>query len=914
VSGAARVALGDTEDSDPGDSKMSLISAFVTLVLAAAPSVAVAAAATAAGDSLPPVRVVRLASAVTIDGALGDAAWQGAPSVTRLTQSDPFEGQAPSESTWVWLAYDDDALYVAARCWDSRPDSIVASLVRRDLWMPSDRVVIYLDPFRDLRSGYFFSVSAAGVLWDGTLFNDMDSDDSWDGVWEGRARRDGGAHGGPGSGWTCEMRIPFSQLRFRPGKEQVWGFNFRRRIERRTELDQLAWTPKRGTGFVSRFPRLVGIEDGRRSCSIEVLPYTTGKAEYLVHDPDDPFNDGSRYKPGLGGDLRMSVGNNLTLNASANPDFGQVEVDPAVVNLSDTESYFQEKRPFFTENSRIFAFGSEGANRYWDFNWPESRFFYGRRIGRVPQGSAPGGAEFSDVPLATHILGAAKLTGKLTPSLNFGTMHAVTGREAARYALDGRHAQAEVEPLTYYGVVRGLRELKGGYNGVGLMTTLVRRRFDGSGLKDSLNEQSLMTGLDGWHFLDRKKMWVLSGWAGMSRVSGTGQRMIALQRDPRHYLQRPDARNFGVDSSATSLTGFGAHVWLNKQEGNLISNSAIGFMDPKFDVNDMGFQTRADVVTWHTGLQYRSTKPNRLSREALVAGVVFESLDFDGNLTGAGYWQGNTVTFANDCALDTELMYVPRTVNDRRTRGGPLMDEPPGTYAAVTFNTAGRNKLVYSLHADRTYTPTAGRTDYYNVSPTVEWKPVSNFSIQVGPNLQRAIEDAQYVSRVSAPGEVPADFGGLRYVFARMDQTTISADIRLNVSFSTNLTLQTYVQPLISAGRYTDFKELARAGSYEFIHYGQDPGTSYVDGTVTPAGGGAAFALDDPSFNIKSLRGNAVLRWEYRPGSVLYFVWTQERVDEEEFGELRFGPSTRRLFDTQANDIFLVKATYYLSL
>jgi len=885
-----------------------LLTVLLALLAVAAPSVA---AATAAGDSLPPVRAVRLASPVVIDGALDDAAWQGAPAITRLTQSDPFEGQASSESTWVWLAYDDDALYIAARCWDSHPDSIIASLVRRDLWVPSDRVVVYLDPFRDLRSGYFFSVSAAGVLWDGALFNDMGSDDSWDGVWQGRARRDGGTHAERGSGYTCELRIPFSQLRFRPGVEQVWGFNFRRRIERRAELDQLAWTPKRGNGFVSRFPRLVGIEDGRRSRSIEMLPYTTGKAEFLAHEAGDPFNDGSRYTPSVGGDLRMSVGNNLTLNASVNPDFGQVEVDPAVVNLSDVESYFQEKRPFFTENSRIFSFGNEGANRYWGFNWPEPRFFYSRRIGRAPQGSAPGEADFSDAPMATHILGAAKLTGKLSPSLDFGTMHAVTGREGAQYALDGFHSNAEVEPLTYYGVARGLKELEGGYNGLGLMATLVHRRFEGAGLKDLLNGQSLMTGLDGWHFLDRKKMWVLSGWAGMSRVAGTEQRMIALQRGSRHYLQRPDAKNLGVDSSTTSLTGFGARVWLNKQEGNLISNSAIGLMDPRFDVNDMGFQSRADVVTAHTGLQYHSTKPNRLSREAWVAGVVFASLDFDRNVTGAGYWQGNTVTFANDHSLNTELMYVPQTMNNRRTRGGPLMEEPWGTYAAVNFSTAGRNRLVYSLYADRNYTPGAERTDFYNIFPAVEWKPVSNLSIQVGPNLQRAIENAQYVRWVSAPGEVPADFGGLRYVFARMDQTTISADIRLNVSFSTNLTLQTYIQPLISAGHYTDFKELARAGSYEFIHYGAnyDPAT----GTVTPAGG-TPFALSNPDFNFKSLRGNAVLRWEYRPGSVLYLVWTQQRTDSESLGELQFGRSARRLVDAQADDIFLVKATYYLNL
>src|SRR5512143_1806955 len=353
---------------------MSRILAIVLTCLCAATAAASAQPTSpASGDSLPPVRAVRLASPVTIDGALTEPAWQGADAVRWFTQSYPNEGAAPSESTAVWLAYDDDALYVAARMSDSHPDSIIANLVRRDLWVPSDRLVVFLDPYRDLRSGYFFSVSAAGVLWDGTMFNDGMTDDTWDGVWEARARRIEGPRGaGPdsgGPGWTCEMRIPFSQLRFRPGKEQVWGINLRRRIERNTELDELVWTPRTGSGFTSRFPRLTGIVNGHRSRSIEVMPYTTGKAEYLAHQAGDPFRDGGRYTPGLGGDLRMAVGNNLTLNATANPDFGQVEVDPAVVNLSDVESYFEDKRPFFTENARVFSFGNEGANDYWGFNW-----------------------------------------------------------------------------------------------------------------------------------------------------------------------------------------------------------------------------------------------------------------------------------------------------------------------------------------------------------------------------------------------------------------------------------------------------------------------------------------------------------------------------------------------------------------
>jgi hypothetical protein len=858
--------------------------------LLAASQPASAAAQPGSQGSLPPVQATRLAAPVVIDGLLNEPAWQLPPTISRLTQSEPNQGAAPTESTQVWVAWDDDALYIAARLWDSRPDSVAANLVRRDVNVAGDRFMLYLDPFHDHRGGYYFGVSAAGVLLDGTLFNDGWDDDSWDGVWEGRARRDG-------QGWTCELRVPFSQLRFRRGAEQVWGINFRRRIERRSEDDRLTYTPRKESGFVSRFPDLVGMRNGHASRTIEVLPYVTGKAEYLAHRVGDPFNDGSRHTPGLGGDLRMAVGNSLTLNGTVNPDFGQVEVDPAVVNLSDVESYFQEKRPFFTENSRIFSFGNEGANDYWGFNWPEPTFFYSRRIGRTPQGGVPEGADFADLPLATHILGAAKLTGKLTPNFNFGTLHAFTSRETAEYALGSLRAGTEVEPPSYYGVMRGQQEFQGGLNGLGAMASLVQRHFGAGELGDALQGQGLMAGLDGWHFLDRRKMWVLSGWAAMSRVAGSVPSMIALQRGPRHYLQRPDVGYLGVDSSATSLTGYGARVWLNKQEGNFFSNSALGFVRPEFDVGDMGYQSFADVVNGHVGAGYRWTEPNAWRKYILVLGAAFRGFDFGGNKTGEGYFVGTQVEFVNNYSLRVDVSVNPPTLNARRTRGGPLTVNPASGWTRIHFDTDEKARLFYFMDAEADVQPGADARSW-SCYPGVEWKPVSNLSLSVGPGFEGGRNDAQYVDGVLDPGNVPADFGGYHYVFARLDQKTVSANLRLNVSFTPRLSLQTFIQPLISAARYTDFKELARSRSYDFIPHGATP----------------PFALRDPSRNFKSQRGNAVVRWEYRPGSVLYFVWTQERTDFEPRGDLRFGPSTRRLFDAQANDIFLVKATYYLNL
>jgi len=886
----------------------SLTLLCLLLVVAGAP----AAARPPANEPVtpPPMQAVRLAAPVTVDGRLDEAVWQGPPVATRLLQSDPEEGAAATESTWVWVAWDDEALYVAARMFDSRPDSIIGQLVRRDVTTPSDRFMVFVDPFRDKRSGYYFAVNVAGVLYDGTLFNDGWDDDSWDGVWSARAQRgdtrEGGASAprGSGTGWTCEIRIPFSQMRFRRGAEQVWGVNFARRLGRRNEADYLVYPPKQSSGFVSRFPELHGIRNGHHAPALEVLPYVTGKAEYLAPRPGDPFNDGSRYTPGVGLDLRRGVGNSLTLNATVNPDFGQVEVDPAVVNLSDVETYFQEKRPFFTENARIFGFGNEGANDYWGFNWPEPTFFYTRRVGRAPQGRLPGDADYRDPALATHILGAAKLTGKLRPDLNFGTMHAVTRRETGEFQRDGERSTMELEPLTYYGVARVLNERPGGYNGIGAMTTLVQRRFDGDELQGVLNEQSLLGGVDGWHFLDRGKVWVLSGYAAASRVAGTRERMLAVQTGPLHYLQRPDADHLGVDSSATSLTGYIARLWLNKQQGDFFSNSAVGVISPGFDVNDMGYQSRADVVNAHSGGGYKWAQPRGWRQYAHVLGAAYAGWDHGGAMSTGGLYGTGRLSLASQWTIEGSTGFSPALVRNRLTRGGPLVLGRPGVSTDWHVESDPRRCRVYTLDVEAGATP-ATNSFWSAIGIGVEWKPVPNFSLEIGPEVDRNVDDAQYVRAVAAAeGEVPADFGGLHYVFARLDQTTVLANIRLNVSFTPNLSLQTYLQPLISAGRFTDFKELARSRSYDFIHYASAAEAPHPPDDDDP----------DPSFNVKSLRGNAVLRWEYRPGSVLYLVWTQVREDFEESGELRFGPSTRRLFDAESDDVFMVKATYYFGL
>ena len=844
-----------------------------------------AAAGATWADSLstacPPVRAARLTDPVSIDGVLSEAVWQNGNAVTDFKQRDPNEGAAPSQKTEVRVAYDDEAIYLGARCFDAHPESLIVRLSRRDVSVPSDRFSFYLDPYHDKRTGYYFLVNSAGTQFDGTLSNDGWEDNSWDGVWESKAKVDD-------LGWSVEMRIPYSQLRFAQAEQQVWGVNFRRVVQRNSEEVFLVYQPKKESGFVSRWPELHGIDNIKASRAIEVVPYITSKGEYLGFDPiyQSSIPSLSRLKANVGADLRMGIGGKLTLNATANPDFGQVEVDPAVVNLSDVESFFQEKRPFFVENSSIFGFGNQGSDSYWGFNWPEPIFFYSRRIGRNPQVTRPLGW---DAPAGTGILGAAKLTGKLWPSVNFGTMHALTDREVARDE-SGGSPEVGIEPITYYGVMRGLKEIHQRRHGFGLMTTVAARSFEDAPLRDRLNSHSVMTGFDGWTFLDSSKVWVISGWTALSHVGGTAARMTALQQSSRHYFQRPDADHVEVDPAARSLTGFGSRYWLNKQKGSVIFNSALGFMSPSFDVADVGFQTRSDIINGHIGGGYKWTETTKHRKYQEILGAVFASYDLQGNPVWGGVWASGFTEFANNFSFNYNTAYNPQTVNTRRTRGGPLTLNKPGYEGYLYFDTDGKAKRFYSIEVYGYTVPEASSYNW-NVNPGFEWKPVSNVILNLGPGYSRNVENAQFVDSFDDP--TATSTFGKRYLFGRLNQTTVSANIRVNWAFTPTMSLLTFIQPLISAGKYTDFKSLARPRSYEF-----DPHPPTYD----------------PNFNFKSLRGNAVFRWEYRPGSTLFLVWTQERIDQDPSGDFNFRPNFTDLTNADQNNIFLAKVSYYFSL
>ena len=854
------------------------------------------------------IAAVRADGPVVIDGVLSEPVWR-TPGAGSFTQRDPADGQPASEETTVWIAFDRDNLYIAARLADSEPAKIVGRLGRRDEFTESDWFDVGFDPYRDRRSGYFFSVNPAGSIQDGTLSNDEETDSTWDGVWESAARVDD-------RGWTVEMRVPFDQLRFKRGGGQVWGVNFQRTIKRKNEEDHFAWVPKEESGLVSRFADLTGLENIAAGRRLEVAPFALAQGRLYPEVAGDPFRPGRDLGASGGFDLKGGLSSNLTLNLSVNPDFGQVEVDPAVINITDEETYYEEKRPFFVEGANIFDFGRGGPNVYRSFGWDNPELFYSRRVGRTPQGAYEG-AGFSESPDWTTILTAAKVTGKIGRGFNLGVISALTEREYAVVDIEGARSGAEVEPFSHYGVVRGLKESGEGRSGLGFMaTSVVRDLREGSGLAGDMARSALTLGVDGWALVGKDRGWAVAGWAGVSEVRGTAEAITALQTSSLHYFQRPDADWVEVDPAATSLSGWAARLYVNKQKGNFVFNAALGAMSPGFEANDLGYHTRGDVWNGHVETGYRVLQPGRVFRSWTATASYYRNYDFGGNRVGEYIYVDGKGQFLNYWTATLHLDYEPPKYSHYLTRGGPIAYYPAGETVRGTLATDDRRPLVFKFSGYYRYHPSGGYN--WSLGAGVVWKPSPNFSLSAGPSYTWRYSEGQWIRRVVDPLKTATY--GVRYVLSDVVQKTLPIEIRVNWTFTPRLSFQAYLQPYLAVGDFGAFKELSAARTFDFDYYGDGASTiAYDEGVYTadpdgPAGEAAPFTFADPDFNLKSLRGTAVLRWEYRPGSVVYLVWTQKREDYAHPGDFDLWRDLGGIFRAKGANIFMLKASYRFEL
>jgi hypothetical protein len=860
-------------------------------------------------DSIKAITAYRLEKPLVLDGILDESVYSKPP-VTKFTQKDPSEGKPVTEKSEVWISYDESNIYFSGRFYDSSPDSIDATLMRRDNVVESDWFWIYLDPYNDDRTGYYFAVNAAGSICDGTLYNDSWDDNSWDGIWENKTRIDK-------DGWTVEVKIPFTQLRFKESEHMIWGVNLDRDIKRKHEMAFYVMVPKAQSGFVSHFADLVGLDGIKPKQRFEILPYAVQKAQYLVHDSNDPFYKSNQYKTSLGADLKFSLGSNLNVDATFNPDFGQVEVDPAIVNLSAFETFYTEKRPFFIEGANIFQFGYGGANNNWGFNFSIPELFYSRRIGRPPQGRITEDG-YVDLPSETRILGAAKLSGKIDESWSIGVLSSVTERTfASVQTTNGNKIEEQVEPLTHYGVFRTQKEFNTGKQALGFILTSVNRDLSDKNLMKTLSKQAYTFGADGWTFLDEDETYVIMGSLIGSYTSGTKDYLIKLQQQPYRYFQRPDNTYMPLDSNRTSLAGIFSRVMINKQKGNFYLNAALGTISPGFEYNDLGSQWFADRINGHLVLGYRWYEPDGILRKKGIYLAYNKSTDYQGNVNRDGFYLTANTEFTNYWGISISSSYNFKSNSTTLTRGGPVIDIAQNYSISLNAYTDSREKIIFTPYADLWSNKTGGKEQDFGLG--IEWKPSSQISLTFGPEYDYNFTSYQWVGNFS--DSYATNTYNTRYVFGDLTQKTILANIRLNWIFTPTLSLQLYVQPLISVGDYVNFKEIVNPPNLDFRKYGtENSEITYDEGSSTyivdPDGNGPAqqFSFSNPDFNFKSLRGNLVLRWEALPGSVFYFAWTNSRTNFENPGVLNFKNDFSNLINSESDNVFLVKFSYWFNL
>ena len=836
--------------------------------------------ARAARHGGPPIRV---------DGALDEASWENAPRITDFVQKEPTEGGTPTDDVEVRILYDETAIYVGARLDESDPASIRAPIGRRDDAGQADYFLVSLDTYLDRRTAYTFGVTAGGVRFD--RYHPSDDEDNYDEgynpVWEASTQV------GPG-GWTAEIRIPLSQLRFNPSADQRWGLNFARAIPQREEVNYWVPVPRDVRGWASRFGTLEGIESVNPSRGVELLPYVASEARFIAEpDPANPFESARSGRARVGTDLKVGLGPNVTLDATVNPDFGQVEADPAVVNLSAFEVFFPERRPFFTEGNQLFS----GTN-----------LFYSRRIGGVR--SVPIDADYVDAPETATILGAAKLTGRFDGGTSFGVLGAVTDRESATtWSEESGFGEAAIAPRTITGVVSAEHEFGPNASTVGLLLTGLRRDNENSAFRDYLHRDAFSTEVES-NLRFKGGEYSLYASFGYTHVRGDSTAILRTQRSPVHFFQRPDQDHVTVDPSRTSLGGANGVVAFSRNSGaHWLGDVTFVMETPGFEPNDAGRLGNADEYGVFAGLVYRENTPGGWYRNYSVR-VASENLWTFGGARQFGAIRGDaSLTLPNFWRLRVTAWRDLASKSVAASRGGPLV--------GIGSAKVGILQLLSSSSSDtrwngRVYFGEDSQGDRtMRLSGGVSVRPSSRWQFSIDPNYLITRTPRQYVT--TEDGGPPATFGN-RYIFAFTDRTTFVVPIRASYSVRPDLTLELYAEPFAASGRFYRHGELGAPGSESLRTYGEDGGevTLNPDGSRTVDEGSDSFTISNRDFNVRSLRSNAVLRWEWRPGSTLFVVWQQDRFSAIRDGA-RVGVSD--LWDavsTPGEHRLLIKASYWL--
>jgi len=866
----------------------------------------------ASGQTLEKKRykATRITEAPEINGTLDEAVWKSGEWIDDFTQNEPYNGQKPSQRTEFAILFDDDNIYVGIKNFDSHPDSIVNRLTRRDN-ADGDLSGVIFDSFHDLRTAFLFGVASSGVKYDMMFTEDgQNQDESWDPNWWVKTSINE-------EGWIAEMKIPFSQVRFDKNSGDVWGLNFARIIYRRNETDFWQHIPRDAPGLVHLFGEMTGLDNIKPRKIFDVTPYGVAKLETFEKEPGNPFafkENGRKYGLNGGLDAKIGITNNMTMDLTINPDFGQVEADPSQVNLTAYETYFSERRPFFIEGNNITNFNI-GLG---DGNQGNDNLFYSRRIGRQPQGYPDlGDKEYADVPTFTNILGAAKLTGKTKDGLSLGFVEALTGgmwaevRDSAGSTV--RHGL--VEPMTNYFVGRVQRDFREGNTLLGGIFTGTNRVVDDN-LGSYMHKSAYTGGIDFTQFF-KDKSWSFNLNTAFSLVNGSREAIERTQLSSAHYFQRPDNDYAEFDPNRTSLFGSGGRMQITKNNGHLNILACVKWKTPGFEINDLGYMQQADQMLSVIWAGYNVWDPKGIYRRWNINGDIYLVNNFGGDIMAKGIeWNGN-MGFRNYWSAWTGGNFDLGGLSSDNLRGGPIMKYPGSINGRAGFSTDYRKKIVLEYFINGNLGFEESHNSMYT-ELSINFKPTDYLSFSLSPEFSKSQSDLQYVTKTSYNGND-------RYIFGSIDRKTLSASLRVSFNLSPDLTLQYWGQPYVASGKYYDYKMISdplaerqsdRYWTYTPVQteYDIEANRYYIDEDNS---GTSDYSFGNNNFNYQFWLSNLVIRWEYDPGSSVYIVWSQSRNFYNGSGRLDYFNDLGDLFNKDNNiphNVFLIKFSYRFGL
>lgn len=853
----------------------------------------------AAGNDTPKriIAIQRAGVSPAIDGVLNDSIWSKGTWENGFVQFIPNEGGAPSQQTDFKIFFDDTYLFVAIRCFDKEPDKIAHILSRRDN-LEGDRVGIEIDSYHDNITSYCFYVSAAGVKWDYTSSDLNGNDENWNPIWWVKTSHDS-------YGWYAEMRIPLSELRFKPAANSLWGIQVGRRIYRNQEVD--LWQPMKRDqqGWNANLGTLTWGEKLSSKLPFSITPYAVAQVDKFRKDADDPFlRSGHDSKFNAGFDAKIGLSNNWTTDITVNPDFGQVDADPSQVNLSAYEIFQEERRPFFIEGRNIFSFGV-GVG---DGDLGSESLFYTRRIGRRPHYDPDlADNEYFKHPEFTRIIGAAKISGRTPGGLSIGVMEAVTAREFGKIDNGTNRHSLEIEPLTNYAVVRVNQELNKGNIQLGAIATSTIRDLDADQL-NYLHRNATTGGINYLQYFDHKR-WSITFSSYFSDVKGSKEAILETQTGAGHYFQRPDAPHLSVDSSRTSLVGNGGRFILSKESGRFKLMLCTIWKSPQLEVNDLGFVRSVDDIMQIYWMGYRFYEPKGIMRSASLNFNQWASWTYGGEYKGIGGNVNGGLTFKN---LWNFYMGVNVNLNQLSVdllRGGPSVNVGDMANTWLSVETDNTKKFSANISYSTGGSTSNSSDKWMDMGLGFTYRPASFLNIAISPGFFREDNKLQYVAEATVDGSN-------KYILARIKQEVFRVSLRLNVSITPELTFQYWGQPFVATGDYSEFKRADDVGnasfSKRFRTYASDEISYNSSDEVyrVKENGVSAYTFDKPNFTAREFLSNMVIRWEYRPGCTLFAVWSQNRSSSSSYGKSRIEGDLGDLFRTYPFDVFLIKFSY----